>query len=123
MEAKGKSKAKTEEFSVVGVSHRITLSTRKMIAARIRENGPLGCILMREPKNQADENAIKVILDDGPYSEMHIGYLPRKVAAQFAPRWDAGKVVIKGATLTELTPEDGDGEITVSFRVVKKARK
>jgi hypothetical protein len=122
MNAKKKSAMvkKKAEHPVVGVAHRITMSTRRLISNKIEQEGPLGVVLMREPRNPADENAIKVILDDAPYRDMHIGYLPRGVAKVYAPAWDKGKMEIDRATLTAMKPEDGEGEILLRFSVRRK---
>jgi hypothetical protein len=117
---KPNSNNRTRRFAVVGVAHRITMSTRKLIAAKIKAEDGLGCVLFRERDNPADENAIKVILEDAPYNELHIGYLPRQVAAVIAPKWDSGKVEIKRVVLVDMTPHEGEGEVKVTFSVRKK---
>lgn len=111
---------KKAEHDVVGVAHRLSMSTRRLIQRKIDDEGPLGVILMREKKNPADANAIKVVLDDPPYREMHIGYLPRQIAAVYAPAWDKGEMEIGRVVLTAMTPEDGNGEIVMRFQVRRK---
>ncbi len=50
-------------------------------------HGPmLAATLEREPQNQFDSNAIKVVVDG-----KHIGYVPKYLAAKLAPRMDAGE--------------------------------
>jgi len=115
-----KTNMRTKTFSVVGVGHRITMSTLNLIAAKIKAEGALGCVLFRERNNPHDENAIKVVLDDDPYNELHIGYLPRIVAAVIAPKWDSGKVEITRAILTSLEPREGEGEVRVTFSIRRK---
>src|SRR3954470_21608575 len=117
---KPKSNKRTRKCAVVGVQHRITMSTRKLIAAKVKAEDGLGCVLFRERDNPHDENAIKVLIDDDPYRELHIGYLPRKVAAVIAPKWDSGKVEIKRVVLVGMTPHEGEGEVKVTFSVRKK---
>lgn len=77
-------------------------------------NYPL--ILRREPENPYDENAIKVLMclgtmsdetsnnishlldEDGP-TELHLGYIPREIAAKMAPlmdqRYDEETLVVR----------------------------
>jgi len=96
------------------------MSTRNLIAGKIKDEGALGCVLFRERNNPHDENAIRVVLEDDPYRELHIGYLPRAVAAVIAPKWDSGRVEIKRAILTSLEPREGEGEVRVMFSIRKK---
>lgn len=53
--------------------------------------------LEREPNNQYDSNAIKVINSDG----YQIGHISRELACNMAPRMDSG--VIYNATVTAIT--------------------
>jgi len=43
--------------------------------------------LVRDPNNQADKNAIKVMLPTG-VGELHIGFVPRQLAVLIAKRMD-----------------------------------
>lgn len=49
--------------------------------------------LLREPTNEYDSNAIKVIFTDpdDPTFSLHLGYVAREVAAWIAPELDAGE--------------------------------
>lgn len=67
------------EHQVAGVSYRCNVDDLRMI-----ETGdPL--FLEREPDNQHDRNAIKVLHDGS-----HIGYVPANFAQVFAPLMDHG---------------------------------
>lgn len=99
---------------VVGMQHRVTASTRKMISKHTN-NGPIQVKLEREPKNVHDENAIKVILESTPYKGMHIGYVSRHTALNLAPAIDGGKVLICEVSITDIRAEDGDGDLVIGF--------
>jgi len=47
-----------------------------------------GLLIEREPHNQFDPNAIKVMSPDGVY---HIGYVAKEVAVELAPLMDEGR--------------------------------
>jgi len=54
---------------------------------------PMEARLEREPRNIHDRNAIKVLVTDERFAhsnDFHIGYLPRTIAALYAPRLDTG---------------------------------
>lgn len=103
----------TVTLTVVGMAHRVTFSLRTMIQSYIERAGPMLCRVKREPDNQADPNAIKVIAWEGPYKRFHIGYLRRSVAEVWAPLIDSEKLKVKEAHLTEVDPREGDGEIVL----------
>lgn len=96
---------KSVELTCVGVSHRVTPATVKKISAAL-EFGVLSCELVREPENVHDHTAIKVVISEAPYKGLHIGYLMRGVAAEYARRLDKGRISVQ-AWLTELTPQEG----------------
>lgn len=56
--------------------------------AKLTAGEPL--VLVREPDNQYDPNAIQVHTEDGCF----IGFVPKAVAARFAPLIDAGTEVM-----------------------------
>lgn len=70
---------------VVGV----TMENRQELIARHVQEGT-EMLLVREPTNQYDKNAIKVIVKD---NNIQIGYLSREVAEKFAPMLDKGRKV------------------------------
>lgn len=102
--------------SVVGLQHRVTMTTRRMMAARISDGGPMEVKLEREPDNHVDPNAIRVIVTGGPYSKLHIGYVPRRVAEILAPALDKKQAELGMCLLTGVTPEDGEGELLIRLR-------
>ena len=106
------------EVSVVGIQHRVTTSTRRMMAMHIEEEGPLRCKLEREKGNFNDKNAIKVVADDptSPYRGIHVGYLRRQVAAEWAKPMDKGEMVIGSAWLLSLDVDAGEGELQVRMK-------
>jgi len=121
-----KSIPKSIELSVVGVDHRVSQSTRRMIAAHL----PLKCDLEREPKNFKDPNAIKVVITEpgSPYKDFHIGYLRKEVASVYAPVIDRGEVAILECKLTELDWHGSTGTVNVRLQaripqIVKKRKR
>ena len=77
-------KQTTKEFSIVGSSFRPGASN---LISRLRQGQSL--LLVREPKNKYDQNAVLVV-----WSNRALGYIPRGLAAKIAPVLDAGKSVI-----------------------------
>ena len=108
--------AKSIMLRVVGMQHRITPSTRRMISKRCDEDGAIPVRLIREADNTHDENAIKVVIADSPYKGMHIGYVPRNIAAEYAPLIDGLKLMILHAELFAVDVENGEGTMTVVFK-------
>jgi HIRAN domain len=104
--------AKEITLSVVGIQYRVTLPTRQEM------NGltPFKVRLEREPENQHDENAIKVVIDDKTMKRngMHIGYLSRQVAATWADALDEGILEIEEAWLTRM-PDEGPADMWLKF--------
>lgn len=104
------------ELEVVGMNHRVTLSTLAKLASDV----PLHCRLEREPDNAHDENAVKVIVIEKPWAKkhdgMHIGYIARAVASVIAPAMDEGGSAwpYTDAWLTAVDDEAGHGELILS---------
>ena len=98
---------------VVGIQYHLSPTTRESIAEAVA----LKVDLVREPDNQFDPNAIKVILLEHTPG-LHIGYLSRDIAAKLAPQMDEGRIWLEASALREL--EGNSGELVVSFR--KKIR-
>lgn len=111
-----KRKARVLELSVVGLGHRITRTTMQDMAKQL----PLKCYLDREPDNMHDSNAVKVVVHpDNEYHapNWHIGYLRKVVAAEFAPRMDAGTLEVLDCDLTGIDLEtfrEGDLRLVIS---------
>lgn len=69
---------------VVGEGNR-QAALRRVLAAEGRE---ISVVLLPEPDNAYDRNAVKVLalIGDGPVEPVHVGYLPREDAAAWSPR-------------------------------------
>lgn len=107
-DATGKAKKKLKqdndvlvELSVVGLNHRVTATE----FGKLFDALPVKCRLVREPENEYDENAIKVIA----HPKRHIGYLRRGVASSLAPRLDKKITEIVSCELVSLD-EDTEAE-------------
>lgn len=109
----------------VGMQHRLTPSTRRMMKSRIEKDGPIEVLLIREPENDHDTNAIKVQVRKGAYKGLHIAYLTRHVASVYAPALDNLQIHVTASYLTDVNPDDGTGTVEIKFNkgVFKKSRK
>jgi hypothetical protein len=105
------------EIVVVGLQHRLTPSTRKLLADRV-EKEIIEAYIEREPDNVHDDNAIKVVISKGAYKNMHIGYIPRGVAAIMAPAIDEGAIEISSAegSIVDVDPFDGTATMLLEFK-------
>jgi hypothetical protein len=105
------------EFSAVGLQHRLAMSTRRMLAAHVEE-APVTCELRREPDNLHDRNAIMVVISDkdSPYNGIHIGYVPRGIAATMAPVMDDGNLIVVEAIMSEVDAEMSEAELSVRLK-------
>lgn len=85
------------EVNVAGVTFEGRQETLAALYETQKKSGePLGGWLKREPDNRYDPNAIQVFAgSDTDYGlvQVHIGYIPKAVAAQLAPRMDTGEAV------------------------------
>lgn len=70
----------TKRYSIVGMNHRGTEQLVGAIAVGT------SVILIREPDNKFDKNAIAVWVENGDY--VHVGYLPKNQNAALAARID-----------------------------------
>jgi hypothetical protein len=115
-----KSKVKRKmNFSVVGIQYRVTKPTRRMI----RDHLPFKVELEREPTNNHDPNALKVVIAkhfDNPYARMHLGYVRKQRAGMLSPALDAGKAQIHEAWVTSLDAEEAVAEMLVTISGPKK---
>lgn len=110
---------KNRELELVGIQHRVTLSTRRFMQARVDEK-KMGVEFKREPDNAHDPNAIAVYAGsdpDNPYKNMRLGYIPRKVAEVLAPAMDEGKMEFGPSFLTGIDVDKGVGDLQVKMRV------
>jgi hypothetical protein len=102
------------ELEVVGMNHRLTISTLQNLA----DDVPLHCTLEREPDNEHDPNAVRVIVIEKPWRKahggLHVGYIARATASVIAPRMDEGKWPYVDAWLTEIDREKGKGVMLLS---------
>src|SRR5580765_652242 len=115
-----KTESKFLTMEVAGIQYRVSVSTRRMIGNLIATE-IVECELEREPKNEHDANAIKVILKTKPYDGFHIGYVPRQIASVRAPVLDAGVHVI-AAVLDEWDAEEGTGRLSVTLKTPEQAK-
>lgn len=112
----------SHEFDVVGLGFRMKRESRRALKMLVEKKGSIpGMRLEREPDNRADPNAIKVCLPERVMHGIHIGYLHRETAALLAPKIDAGTLVVKSATLTEVTGEV-DKNATIIARFADKRK-
>ena len=105
------------EITCVGMQHRVTMSTRRMLRAHVEE-APLTVSLVRERDNFMDKNAIMVVVadKDSPYDGMHVGYVPRGIAAEWARKIDRKEILITSAMLLSVDPDDGEGELHIKLK-------
>lgn len=103
------------EMVIVGLQHRLTPSTRNMLERRVSE-APVEVAIEREPDNSFDEHAIKVIISDTPYKNLHIGYIPRGSAALLAPLMDTDEIKEIHGTMTDVQPMDGTATMLLQFK-------
>ncbi len=96
----------TEKISVAGV---FAIPDRKKVLKEIREGQKI--ILVREPENEHDSNAIRV---ETFFPKHRIGYIPRKLAAILAVELDRGFDHV--GTITELDVKSGSIAIDLSRR-------
>jgi len=109
------------ELPVVGMHHRVSISTRRMMVAHV-EDETVECHLEREPQNPHDENAIRVVLATTPYEGFHIGYIDRSIAAKLAPVLDRG-VTVSGCVLIEMDAVDATATVAVVLKTPVQAVK
>lgn len=112
-------------FDVVGIDHRVELEGREYLARMTeRDRQSLKCELQREPTNQADSNAVKVVvIDKRAKHKGHIGYLRRNVAAVIAPALDRGTTVVESCRLIMVNPEYSWGRIELKLKTPASKRK
>ena len=109
------------EMMVVGIKYRVSVSTRNALALDVKRE-KRRVYLEREPDNPVDENAVKVFMDEKPYTGLHLGYVKKDIAALLAPVLDAGVPVIT-AYLLDMDVKDGSGEIVVTLKTPVQAKK
>lgn len=114
--------SKTVTLQVVGMKYRVTPATRHLIRKKVEHDGPIPVKLIREPENVHDPNAIKVVISGSAYKGLHIGYLMRGVAAEYAQRLDEKRFHFEDGLMPIVNDEDGEAEIVVKLvRTEKKS--
>lgn len=110
------------DLDVVGLQHRITTSTRRYLARGISEHGPIFCNLVREPENAFDENAIKVVIKEGNYKDLHIGYIQRSVASVLAILLDDGSLEDVLLSVIRINVDAGTADARLQFTAPLKVK-
>jgi hypothetical protein len=105
------------QLEVVGLSYRLTTATVDDLSDAV----PLKCELVREPDNEADTNAIKVVVMEKPFEKFHIGYIRRASATEIAPRMDKGKFPKHEAWLIAVDEEANKATLLVKFKPKSKS--
>jgi len=100
------------DIQCVGMRHRVTPSTLRDMEALC----PLKVKFSREPENIHDANAIRVICNEKPWRDMHIGYVSRQTAAEISPRLDTGRIELVGGYLNNVNDGNGSGDMKVEFK-------
>jgi hypothetical protein len=116
---KGGGRTWSATVTVVGLQFRWKADGRETLA----RNVPIPVLLEREPANEHDENAVKVIIAQN-YSlkalrGIHLGYLRREVAAMIAPKLDEGSIEPVVLRVTAVDPKPGEAALEMTFRDVK----
>lgn len=86
-----------ETVKVAGVTFQNRQKTLMGIRTNLRNKVPTTMLLVREPRNQYDRNAIKVLARwqrDDMTRRAQVGYIPKETAKKLAPLMDR-KVFIK----------------------------
>lgn len=118
--AKKTTKVVVATLDLVGMNYRVTKQTRIYMRKWLDDNGPILSKLLPEPSNTHDPNAVKVVIDEGPYKGQFIGYISRKHTPVYGPRLLSGEIKVESAHITELWPDDGEGELLVKVRAPRK---
>ena len=111
----------TIELDVVGLQHRITTSTRRWLAKSAKAE-PIFCKLEREPENMHDENAIKVIIKEGNYKDLHVGYIQRAVASVLALMLDEGEISNVLVAIHDIDVDRGTAGARLMFTSPRKVK-
>lgn len=103
-------------LTVVGLNFRWKREVRKMMPGWC----PFNVKLEREPDNEYDEYAIKVLIANQPGLNKvwgkQLGYLRSNIAALLAPRLDAGEIKPASLIVTEIDVDGGQATIQATFR-------
>jgi HIRAN domain len=104
-----------QEVFVAGVNHvALCGKHRQKIIAKLRRNEPI--FLVRVPDHPDDPNAVVLFRADGN----DIGYLPRELAEEIAPRLDAGSPVTATVSCVEpFETEEGRHLLGVRLWIIR----
>jgi len=106
--------ARTREIEtiVAGLEYRVTVGTQE----RLAQAAPISAKLVREPDNEEDENAIKVILTEKPFRGYHVGYVPRSIAKALAFHMDVDDVNITEVWVLSVDPDTESADLLIRFQ-------
>lgn len=110
------------EIPVAGMKYRCAVSTRRMIQAHV-EDETVECLLLRDPENPHDENAVKVLIENAPYTGFHIGFVPKDIAAKLAPLLDDADVTVAACIITEMDAVGATATLSLSLKTPVQAKK
>jgi hypothetical protein len=96
-------------FNTAGMTFRLTADKQH----ELEEAAPLSVELTREPTNVQDRNAVAIHLTEHRPG-MHIGYVPKDIAARLAPLMDAGEIRFVEAWLLDM--EEYNGRMRIVFQ-------
>lgn len=105
------------EMPLMGLSHRVTKSTQHLLE-KLVVTQPIPIRVEREPENRHDDNAIKVVIAEGKFKDMHIGYVPKATAAILASAMDDGSVTDAHGYITDLE----EPTMLLQFKAAVKTR-
>jgi hypothetical protein len=113
---------RTLEIEAVGLNYRLTPGTIRKLA----QVTPVQVRLEREPGNEFDPNAVKILVTEKPWAKrhapLHIGYVARGTASVLAPRMDSGKFPFPDVWLTDADPDTGRGTLLLRRKVKAKGK-
>lgn len=93
-----------KETSVAGVTFQNRQKTLMGIRTNLKNGVKVNLVLVREPQNPKDENAVKVLAKwekDGTLKRAQLGYVPKDIAKNIAPLMDDRKFIkIKDFSVT-----------------------
>lgn len=113
---KAKKKVKFN-LTVVGMQYRLSNRQFQQLDELIEEEGGVPCNLEREPTNEVDAKAVKVITLDPArkvFNNWHVGYVRRPANEPLFDLLRRGAVV-KMCMLVYLDAERGEGELEVAL--------
>lgn len=110
------------DIPVMGMKHRLSVSTRRMLKDRVDEE-TVEAMLQPEPENPHDKNAVKVLVVNEPFAGFHLGYVPREVAAKLHPTLLSIDVEVVACVITEMDAEEGTANLYVSLKTPARPKK